>query len=563
MNIFAKFQKKNIAIIVPCWQEHEVIEAMLKHNISNIDYHHYDIFVGTYPNDEKTIAAVKNAMHFNNKIHCVVGPKFGPTNKADNLNSIYQYLCQYEQEYDKFYDIVVFHDSEDLIHHLSLKLYNALIPKNDMVQIPIYPLPVSLLKFTHWLYADEFSEYHTKDLTVREKLIQFVPSAGVGTGFARTTIECLKNLHEGCPFPNNSLTEDYSLSLKIHLQGLKQIFVTEAIQSQKWRKRWYLFGEYIPIKIKERVATRALFPMNYFQSVKQKSRWILGIALQEWEISGWPGSWLTRYILFHDRKALVGHLVNGLGYIIFIFWLVYSSLTFERPYYPSLQEQFDHYPMVLWLMNFCIFLMLLRISQRIISVYRIYGLAPALLTLPRGIYGNLLNLNALLRAYIVFFFNYRRKTKPKWDKTEHEFPIKNYFATKQKRLTDLLIEKNLLAQEQMIVCLNEHFSTGEPLTNIFLSKNIIDKATLNQIIAESYQLNLLSEKQYQERITLAELPVQLIRHYYWLKRNNCDIYRIDLKNKIISVIISEPSNSSLMNEITKKFRYFSIHYYYY
>ncbi len=50
--------EKKIAIIVACWNESDVIGQMLEHNVYEIDYTEYTIFVGTYPNDPATVEVV-------------------------------------------------------------------------------------------------------------------------------------------------------------------------------------------------------------------------------------------------------------------------------------------------------------------------------------------------------------------------------------------------------------------------------------------------------------------------------------------------------------------------
>ena len=131
-----------------------MIGTMLKQNCSAIDYKNYYIFVGVYPNDPTTIAEVKEAAIQNPHVKCVIGKADGPTNKAANLNGIYEYVKAFEKEQHITFDIFVFHDSEDIIHPLSLKLYNYLCPKKEMIQIPIFPLSVKPFNFTHWVYAN-------------------------------------------------------------------------------------------------------------------------------------------------------------------------------------------------------------------------------------------------------------------------------------------------------------------------------------------------------------------------------------------------------------------------
>src|SRR5262245_35139215 len=46
--------QKWAAIWIPAWHEHEVIDKMVENTLESLDYRNYDIFVGTYPNDEAT-----------------------------------------------------------------------------------------------------------------------------------------------------------------------------------------------------------------------------------------------------------------------------------------------------------------------------------------------------------------------------------------------------------------------------------------------------------------------------------------------------------------------------
>jgi len=44
-------QQKRIAVFVPLWKEHRVIQRMVEHNIGANRYGNYDFFIGAYPND--------------------------------------------------------------------------------------------------------------------------------------------------------------------------------------------------------------------------------------------------------------------------------------------------------------------------------------------------------------------------------------------------------------------------------------------------------------------------------------------------------------------------------
>ncbi|KTD14626.1 bacteriophage N4 adsorption protein B [Legionella gratiana] len=552
--------EKNIAVLLPCWHEAGVIATMLIHNCNSIDYQCYDIFVGVYPNDPDTVNIVQEIEKINLHVHCVIGENPGPTNKASNLNQIYKYIKKYELTNDKHFDIYVFHDSEDIIHPLSFKLYNYLIPRKDMIQIPVFPLEVGYFKFTHWVYNDEFCENHTKDIVVRESIKGLVPSAGVGTAFSSHALKILAEGNDGQPFATYSLTEDYKTALTIRLKGLSQIFVYQSILHTSWKRKWGFWGKYVKVKTHEFIATRALFPMEYMKAVRQKARWIMGISLQEWTQTGWVGNISTRYTLLHDRKSAFTYFVNILGYALFIFWVLYWFVTHDNPQFPSLQEQFNLHPWVWYLVLFVTFLMLERLFQRFIATCRIYGWIPAFLSIPRILYANVINLHALLRAYRQFFFTPKRVSKsPVWDKTEHQFPGSHILISYKQRLGDLLVQSNLITLHQLELVVAEQKKTGEQIGDILRRKNYVNQYQLMKTIAQQYKLSLNTLGDLKPLIR-RDMPGISFYNYYWLKRYNIYPIQFDRDKKKITVAIPDPSNEKLINEIINHLKPYQVQF---
>lgn len=405
-------EQQRIAVFIAAWHESDVIAQTLRNATETIRYKNYDIFVGTYPNDPDTQREVDRVADENAHVHKVITPEDGPTNKASNLNHVFTTLLDYEIENDKFYDIILMHDSEDVIHPYSLLVYNYLIPRKEMVQIPVFPIALPLQKVTHWTYADEFAENHTKILYVREISGGFVPSAGVGTAFTKRAFQRLA-LEQQEVFSPNTLTEDYQLGLRMNLQGMHAAFVNvkipspQSIQSGKRRESDW-------------VATRALFPTDFKHAVKQKTRWNIGIVLQGWENLGWKGSLSVKWNLFQDRKALITAPVNFLAYFIFIYFLVYSLVnTFSLQPMPVLIPDGSF---LSFLVLVSTIFMVWRSLNRAYAVNLIYGFLPALTSIPRAVWGNIINFFAITRAVVTFTINKIKKRQVAWDKTSHEFP---------------------------------------------------------------------------------------------------------------------------------------------
>ncbi len=166
-----------IAIMVPAWHEQDVIAAMIENLVHVVDYRAYTIFVGTYQNDAATIREVERMRHRYKHLHRAEVPHDGPTCKADCLNWLVQAILHYEYEAGTEFAGVVMHDSEDVLHPIELKFFNYLLPRKDMIQLPVASLERNWYELVAGTYMDEFAEWHAKDLVVRESLAGAVPSA--------------------------------------------------------------------------------------------------------------------------------------------------------------------------------------------------------------------------------------------------------------------------------------------------------------------------------------------------------------------------------------------------
>lgn len=398
-----------IAMMVPAWDESAVIRPMLTSLLQRIDYARLHVFVGTYPNDPKTQAEVDRVRARFPNVHRVVCAHNGPTNKADCLNNIYDAIGRFECDAGITFQVFVMNDAEDVVHPLYLKLFNALVPGADLVQIPVMPLPVPWRHFTAGHYLDEFAESHSKDVLVRAALTGVVPSAGVGTAFSRRAMAAMAQVHGDQLFSTASLTEDYDVSFRVREHGLRQRFVWYPIPAAAGRARDY-------------IVIREHFPSTLRTAVRQKGRWIVGIALQGWESMGWRGDAPTKYLFFRDRKALVTSQLGPLGYLVVLgvtsVWLS-NVLVPDSYHYPPLVEQGS----TLWYLVLAnAGFLTLRLIQRMLAVYRLHGAHQALLAAPRQVWGNIVNFLAgarALRLYARYRITGRSIT---WDKTAHIYP---------------------------------------------------------------------------------------------------------------------------------------------
>lgn len=60
-----------LAIFIPAWHEGQVIGRMLQHALRTFDHDDYRLYVGCYPNDPETLAAVEKVA--DSRLRLVVG----------------------------------------------------------------------------------------------------------------------------------------------------------------------------------------------------------------------------------------------------------------------------------------------------------------------------------------------------------------------------------------------------------------------------------------------------------------------------------------------------------
>ncbi len=413
--------EKPLAVMIPAWDESAVIRPMLENTLRTLRYGNFTLFVGTYPNDPATHKEVDDVVRRHPNVVRIVCPNNGPTNKADCLNWIYQGIRDYEREHAVRFEIFVMQDCEDVIHPLCYKLFNYLIPAKDMVQLPVMSLPPRWWDFTAGHYLDEFAQGHYKDMVVRELLDGNIPSAGVGTAFSRRACETVARCNRGALFSIHSLTEDYDFGLSFKQHGLTQCFVKFAV-TRTVRARSLLTGGRRLKRVREYVGVREYFPSRLGASIRQKSRWVVGIVFQGWATLGWRGGLARKYMLYRDRKALITNIANMLGYVVVAvvtgFWLA-STYAESCPCYPPLVEPGSPTWYII-LANTALFSW--RLGLRAYCVARIHGWEQSLLSAPRIVWGNVVNFAATLRAVKLYLTYVRTGRNITWDKTAHQYP---------------------------------------------------------------------------------------------------------------------------------------------
>lgn len=410
-----KRDESPIAVMIPAWQEYDVLEAMVKTNLKRLQYENFHWFIGVYPNDEKTLSIAKRMEElYPEKITVVVNNLPGPTSKAQCLNRILTVMTEGIRISEENGEVpwiprfIAIHDAEDVIHPLSFKAINAQPEDMDFIQVPIFSLPVPTSQWVAGTYLDEFADIHLREIPVRQKLRMPIPSAGVGTFFSYRIMDILGRRF-GTWFEEGNLTEDYEVSMKIARLGGKQTFML------------------MEDPMGEMIATREYFPADFGRSIRQKTRWTTGIGLQtmvRWGSYASPlkmRDWKTlmgRYGVWRDRKALWANPM------VFVAWTVMLICTGMSLLNPDWMNALADNKLLLNLMSLNLFLFAIRLIQRTRFTTKLYGFKHGLLILPRLLLGSVINGTAAIKA-IRQFGQAKKENKTdkiEWDKTEHFFP---------------------------------------------------------------------------------------------------------------------------------------------
>lgn len=386
------------AVIIAAWQEADVIGHTVRHALSAWRQRDFTLYIGCYCNDAATIAAVMEASSDDPRARIVITQNPGPTTKADCLNRIYAALCDDEARHGRRFRCVVLHDAEDMVHPAELAVIDRALDHADFVQLPVR---AELLESSPWIaahYADEFAETHGKSMVVRDALGAAIPAAGVGCGFAREMIARIAAQRGGGrgPFAAECLTEDYELGLLVTREGGRSRFL--RVRDEQGAL----------------VATRAYFPARLEDAVRQKSRWIHGIAFQGWDRLGWSSGWVDMWMALRDRRGPLTAVVLACGYALLLaeglLQLAASGGLSGGPVMSPLLEA---------LVVICLVSFFWRCAFRIAFTSREYGIVEGLGAIMRIPVANLISILAGWRAvsaYVRTLFG----GAVRWDKTRHD-----------------------------------------------------------------------------------------------------------------------------------------------
>jgi len=396
-NIHHRRLSGRAAVLVPTWQEASVIGDTLRHALSVWPQEDLRIYVGVYRNDPATMEAAVHGADGDGRVRIVVHDREGPSTKADCLNRLYAALQQDEMREGRDVRMVILHDAEDMVDAAALALLDRSMGTSHFVQLPVLPMPQPRSRFIGSHYCEEFAEAHGKAMVVRNALGASLPAAGVGCAFERRMLaEIARKVGHDAPFDEDSLTEDYELGIKVAALGGRSRFLRVRGED----------GHLI--------ATRAYFPSQLGRAVRQKARWMHGIALQGWDRLGWtggPGEWWMRS---RDRRGPLSALVLFVGYFLIVLGLVLSGLDLAGltvPWQPS--------PLLLALLALNVASFVWRAFMRFTFTREEYGWREGLWAVARIPVANVISIMAGYRALFAYTRTLRGEAA-EWEKTAHD-----------------------------------------------------------------------------------------------------------------------------------------------
>ena len=384
------------AVFIAAWREAAVIGPTVRHALKAWPHDELRLYVGCYRNDPETVEAVLAASEGDRRLRLVIHGRDGPSTKADCLNRLYRALAEDERRSERAARMVVVHDAEDMVDPVALNLLDASIEDANLVQLPVLPHPLPRSRWIASHYCEEFAEAHGKAMVVRDALRAGLPTAGVGCAIARHALAAL-DLKRGAdgPFAAECLTEDYELGLGIsELDGRTRFVRCRAADGRL-------------------IATRACFPARLDFAVRQKTRWVHGIAFQSWDRLGWSRRPVDLWMRLRDRRGPLTALVLAVAYLLLVLvTLGWAGHLAGLPVAP------DTSPVLMVLLGINLVGFAWRAAWRFAFTAREYGAVEGARAVLRIPVANVIAIMAGRRAFAGYIASLAGRA-PRWDKTSH------------------------------------------------------------------------------------------------------------------------------------------------
>jgi adsorption protein B len=285
------------------------------------------------------------------------------------------------------------------------------------------------------------------------------------------------------------------------------------------------------------IATREYFPRGFRSAVRQRSRWIAGIALQGWQHHGWHAPWRQVYWLWRDRKGLPGNLLSPLANLICLYLFTCQAGRMAG------SERLGSY-LPAWAISVCGATVLLSGMQTLLRMFccsRLYGWRIAALTPVRIFWGNAINGLATVAALRQFAGAHLRSGKLAWRKTDHAYPVQRTAHLGRARLGEVLVRMHRLSKDEIDTAVRE-LPSGMRLGEYLLHRSRLSEEQLYEALSSHAGIPLgRPQRREFSRAAARVLPAGAARQWRVLP------YRIALGQ--LHVLVSDVPSEEMSREL--------------
>jgi adsorption protein B len=313
-----------------------------------------------------------------------------------------------------------------------------------------------------------------------------------------------------------SLTEDYDIGIRLRARGMREIFVRLPLIDAPVPAN----GPMAPGRSlampgggnRALVCVREYFPDSLAAAVRQKSRWIVGVAYQGFATHGWTGELALDYFLWRDRKSAISNCAVFAAILIglqAVALMAYRAVVPDGHAFAAIVEN-DRPFVVLLAANGV--LMANRVAHRVYFVSVAYGPVEGLLSVARLFWGIVINFAANCRA-AAQVVRHRGSGPMAWDKTVHEFPVGGEPPRARRPLGRILVEQGAITASQLdeaVAALPRGLTLGSALVHGgAITAEGLAEAVAAQCGVRWEPIETLDLR----RDLLRELPEELALHY--------------------------------------------------
>ena len=149
-----------VGVFVANWREEDILGRMVEGNLARIKMPSVRLYLGVYPNDIRTRdVAMELAERHPDRVRVIVNKLDGPTSKGQMLNEMFRQVYASAERPE----LVVLHDSEDVIDPRTFEVYARYAEQHDFIQVPVFSLNSTGRSMVAATYMDEFAERHTRE----------------------------------------------------------------------------------------------------------------------------------------------------------------------------------------------------------------------------------------------------------------------------------------------------------------------------------------------------------------------------------------------------------------